>query len=97
MQVLGVMAAYVLLVNAYAFLLFAWDKKRAREGGWRIPERRLLKVALIGGSLGAMLGQRLLRHKTWKEPFRSRLRRIVLGQAGALALLTVMVLRSAPA
>jgi uncharacterized membrane protein YsdA (DUF1294 family) len=63
----------ILLINALTFCVFWWDKDAARKGQWRVPESRLLWLALIGGSLGAVLAQRLLRHKTRKEPFRTQL------------------------
>jgi uncharacterized membrane protein YsdA (DUF1294 family) len=56
------------IANLIAFGLFAIDKTRARSGRRRMPERTLLTAALFGG-LGAWLGQRLLRHKTRKQPF----------------------------
>ena len=56
------------IANLIAFGLFAIDKTRARSGRRRIPERTLLTAALFGG-LGTWLGQRLLRHKTRKQPF----------------------------
>ena len=58
---------YLLLVNAAAFLLMLIDKVKARKNRWRIPERTLLTVAALGGSLGAVLGMNLYRHKT-KHP-----------------------------
>jgi uncharacterized membrane protein YsdA (DUF1294 family) len=60
------------IANLVAFSLFAVDKMRAKVGGRRIPERTLLFAALFGG-LGAGLGQHLLRHKTRKQPFATRL------------------------
>jgi uncharacterized membrane protein YsdA (DUF1294 family) len=63
--------------NLAAFLAFALDKRRAKNGAWRIPERTLLTFAFYGGSLGALLGQQVLRHKTRKEPFRTYL--LVIG------------------
>ena len=44
------------------------DKQNARKGRWRIAENTLLGVAFIGGSLGAILGMYMFRHKTkhWK-------------------------------
>ncbi|UIJ70311.1 DUF1294 domain-containing protein [Aurantimonas sp. HBX-1] len=69
--------AYLLAVNATAYAAFAYDKAMAIEGRRRVPERRLLGLALIGGSVGAVAAQRVLRHKTRKEPFRSQLRGIV--------------------
>ncbi|WP_020187201.1 DUF1294 domain-containing protein [Methylopila sp. 73B] len=80
-------ALYLLGVNAAAFMAFVSDKARAGRGDWRIPERTLLMLAALGGSVGALAGQRLLRHKTWKEPFRSILDVIAMTHgvlAGAL-------------
>jgi len=59
-----VLTAYLVLVNAAAFILMLADKQKARRGVWRIPEATLLGVALIGGSIGAILGMHLFRHKT---------------------------------
>ncbi|MCZ7931332.1 DUF1294 domain-containing protein [Agrobacterium leguminum] len=76
--------------NLFVFLVYWWDKEAARNGGWRIRESTLLSLALIGGSLGAISAQRLLRHKTRKEPFRSILISIVILQIGLVASLTIM-------
>lgn len=56
------------LMNIIAFYMFWQDKRNARKGWWRIPENTLLGVAFIGGSLGALLGMYIFRHKTkhWK-------------------------------
>ncbi len=40
------------------------DKQRARKGAWRIPESTLFTIAIIGGSIGSILGMRTFRHKT---------------------------------
>ncbi|WP_312781774.1 DUF1294 domain-containing protein [Brevundimonas sp.] len=55
-----------------AFGLFWFDKAQARAGGWRISERSLLLAVAYGG-LGAWMGQHILRHKTRKQPFATRL------------------------
>lgn len=55
---------YLVLVNALAFLLMLIDKQKARRGAWRISEATLLGVAVMGGSIGGILGMRLFRHKT---------------------------------
>ncbi|WP_421590860.1 DUF1294 domain-containing protein [Shinella sp. M27] len=67
-----------LLVNVVTFCLFWWDKEAARDGTWRVSEARLLQFAFFGGSLGAFAAQRLLRHKTRKEPFRMQLMAILI-------------------
>ena len=58
------LAYYLLIINALAFLLMLIDKRKAQKNRWRIPEKTLLGAALIGGSLGAMAGMQLFRHKT---------------------------------
>ena len=55
---------YLLSVNLLALFLFGLDKRRAQRGAWRIPERTLFLSAALGGSLGAIAGMRLFRHKT---------------------------------
>ncbi|MBT9560679.1 MAG: DUF1294 domain-containing protein [Myxococcales bacterium] len=62
----------VAVMSAFTFLVFAWDKRAARRKGRRVPERTLLLLAAALGSPGAFLAQDLLRHKTRKEPFRTR-------------------------
>ncbi|OYX43089.1 MAG: hypothetical protein B7Z02_10300 [Rhodobacterales bacterium 32-67-9] len=57
--------------------MFVLDKRQAQSAGRRISEATLLRLAFIGGSLGAKLAQHRLRHKTRKEPFRSNLNMIV--------------------
>ena len=55
---------YLVLVNAAAFFLMLADKLKAQKGAWRIPERTLIGIAVIGGSIGAIAGMNLFRHKT---------------------------------
>lgn len=67
------LGAYLLIVNAIAVGAFAIDKSAAANGRWRIKESTLLLIALVGGSLGALIAQQALRHKTRKQPFRAML------------------------
>jgi uncharacterized membrane protein YsdA (DUF1294 family) len=84
--------AYLAVINAAAFAAFASDKRRAIRGASRIPEATLLRLAVLGGTSGAIAAQQLLRHKTRKEPFRTQLWLIAAAQtllllaAGYLAL-----------
>ena len=59
-----VLTAYLVLVNAAALALMLADKQKARRGVWRIPEATLLGIAVFGGSIGAIIGMYLFRHKT---------------------------------
>lgn len=62
-----ILLAYLILINAIAFLLMLIDKQKARRGAWRIPEATLMGTAILGGSIGAIAGMRMFRHKT-KHP-----------------------------
>lgn len=52
------------LLSLLSLLLYGIDKRRARKGQWRICEAALLTVGFFGGSMGALLGMYLFRHKT---------------------------------
>lgn len=58
------LSIYLAIINALGLLLMRIDKQRARKQAWRIPERILMTVAAIGGSLGTLIGMHLFRHKT---------------------------------
>lgn len=58
------LAAYLIIINALGLLLMHTDKQKALRGRWRIPEKTLLGIALIGGSFGTYLGMEIFRHKT---------------------------------
>lgn len=55
---------YLIIINAAGFLLMLADKLKAKRGAWRIPEATLLGAAVLGGSVGALAGMYLFRHKT---------------------------------
>ena len=63
-MLLQLLLIYLVLVNAAAFFLMLADKLKAKKGAWRIPERTLIGIAVIGGSIGAIAGMNLFRHKT---------------------------------
>jgi len=61
---------FVVVMSVTAFLVYGWDKRQAKTGGWRVPERRLHGLAFLGGWPGAMFGQSYFRHKTQKSEFK---------------------------
>ena len=75
------LAGYLALVNVTAFVVYGADKRRAKKDRWRVPERTLFLVALIGGSLGALLGMYVFHHKTKHWYFRVFIPLILLLQA----------------
>lgn len=72
---------YGVMVNGAAYAAFRYDKRQAQAGGWRVSERALLFVALLGGWVGAKLAQRRFRHKTRKHPFATLLNLVPVVQA----------------
>lgn len=77
--------AWLASISLTAFGAYAYDKRQARSGGWRVPESALHTLAIIGGSPGALLGQRAFRHKTAKTPFQVLFWLIFIAQAALLA------------
>ena len=63
------MIYYLLLINIVTFLVFAIDKRRAVKRKWRIPEKTLLGLSLIGGSAGGLIAMYYFRHKIRKPAF----------------------------
>lgn len=55
---------YLIAINLITFFFFRNDKKRSKKEAWRIPEKTLIGLCLIGGSIGGLLGMRLFHHKT---------------------------------
>ena len=56
--------AYVIIINIIGLLSMLIDKYRAIKNKWRIPEKTLFLIAILGGSIGSNIGMRLFRHKT---------------------------------
>lgn len=71
---------YLLAVNLAAFILMGADKRKARLHKWRIPEKTLFLSAILGGSVGAMLGMIFFRHKTKHPSFLVGMPAIFLAQ-----------------
>ena len=61
---------YLIIINVIAFFMYGVDKEKARKGEWRIKEKDLILVALIGGSVGAFSGMHFFHHKTRHWYFR---------------------------
>ncbi len=59
-----ILLIYLAAVNLFGLIIMGVDKSRAKRRKWRIPEATLFLVAIIGGSVGSILGMYLFRHKT---------------------------------
>lgn len=60
---------YLGMINVLEFILFFIDKKFAEYNRWRIAEKTLVIISLLGGSIGGILGMYLFHHKTRKSAF----------------------------
>lgn len=59
-----VLMLYLIIINLIAIILMAIDKNRAIKKQWRIKESALFAIAIVGGSVGSVIGMQKFRHKT---------------------------------
>ena len=59
-----VLLVWLAVINLLTFIVYGADKRRARKGKWRVPEKTLFLLPLLGGSIGALRGMRVFHHKT---------------------------------
>ena len=80
---------YILIgINVLTFLVYGIDKWKAKQGNRRISEVTLLTLAVIGGSIGALLGMQVWRHKTMHKKFKYGLPLILLAQIALIYLIS---------
>ena len=77
----GALAVWLIAINLVTFAVYGADKRRARRGAWRVPEKTLFLLPLLGGSVGALLGMRVFHHKTKHWYFVWGIPLILLAQA----------------
>ena len=65
----GLVLLYLLIITLVTFFVFGWDKLCAKRDKRRVPEGTLFLLALLGGSIGALLGMRVFHHKTLHKSF----------------------------
>ena len=70
MEPILIAAAVLLILNLISFGLMAYDKRCAKAGKWRVPEKVLFLATACFGGLGGVLGMFLCRHKTKHWYFR---------------------------
>ena len=72
---------YILIcINVVTFVVYGIDKWKAKRAKWRIKEAALLGLAVLGGSIGALLGMQVWHHKTMHKKFKYGLPLILLAQ-----------------
>ena len=85
-----ILILYLIVINIVGFVSMAVDKYKAKHKKWRTPESRLMIIAIIGGSIGCLLGMDLFRHKTKHKKFRLGIPIILMAQI-VLALLVLKI------
>ena len=71
----GLLAIWLVVINLVTFFVFGLDKWKAKrkvkkESVRRVPEKTLFLLAIVGGSVGALLGMKIWHHKTLHKSFR---------------------------
>ena len=61
-ELIKILIIYLIVANVLTFFMYGVDKWKAKRSKWRIPEATLLVLAIIGGSIGALLGM-----KVWRQ------------------------------
>lgn len=80
-EVLDALLAWLMSITLVTFLTYGYDKTIARAERLRMPERSLLALALVGGTVGAFGGMAVFRHKTRQRSFQAKLVVVLLVQA----------------
>ena len=61
---------YLIFINILTFIAMWWDKHEAKMGDWRVSEKTLFILVMLGGGIGGILGMHIFRHKTKKWYFK---------------------------
>ena len=85
-----VLLYFLIIINAITFFTYGIDKLKAKKNQWRIPESTLLLLAVIGGSIGALLGMKVWHHKTMHKKFKYGIPLIIILQVGVFLYLSQM-------
>ena len=84
---LHILIAFLAALNVLTFFLFGIDKYKAKHSRWRISEATLLRLSVLGGSIGAWLGMKVWHHKTLHAGFKYGLPLVLAAQIALLLLL----------
>lgn len=90
-MVLQLALLYLIIINLVSFFLFGLDKRKSRRNAWRIPEATLFLVSALGGSIGALCGMYIFRHKTRHASFVFGIPAILLGEVFLIALILYLI------
>jgi len=85
--------AIIAIMNIAAFVLMGHDKRCARQGKWRVPEKTLFLVTACFGGLGGVLGMKVFHHKTQHWCFRVFFPGLLIVQIALLAVGAYLLVR----
>ena len=71
---------YLAIINVATFFTYGIDKWKAKKSKWRVREASLLLLAVLGGSIGALLGMKIWHHKTIHKKFKYGVPAIIILQ-----------------
>lgn len=84
MDLIKPFAVYFAVISLIAVILCIYDKKQAKKGAWRCPEKTLFTVSILGGALAMYICMLKIRHKTRHKRFMIGLPVIIVLQAALL-------------
>ena len=85
-----ILAIYLFAINLVGVFVMWSDKRKAKKDKWRIPEKTLFLVALLGGCLGTTLGMYWFRHKTKHWYFKFGMPAILIIEAALLVYFVIL-------
>ena len=90
MTLTGILS-YLAVINLTGFAAFGIDKYKAIHHKWRIRESALFAIAILGGSVGCLIGMRVFHHKTLHPSFRIGIPMILIVEliAGCVCVYTI--------
>ncbi|MBQ8661416.1 MAG: DUF1294 domain-containing protein [Alphaproteobacteria bacterium] len=71
-------------MNVTTFIAYGLDKRAARRGAWRVPERDLHLLEFLGGWIGAWAAQKFFRHKTSKKSYQAMYKLMIVMEFAAV-------------
>jgi uncharacterized membrane protein YsdA (DUF1294 family) len=90
---LDALQSWLIAITLVTFLAYGYDKAIAGSGWTRVPEKVLLALAISGGTIGALAGMQLFRHKTAKESFRTKFVLVMILQVALIATYYLLIVR----
>ena len=87
LNLLHIVLIYLAVINVVTFFMYGVVKWKAKKSKWRIRETALLTLAVLGGSIGALLGMQVWHHKTMHKKFKYGLPLILLAQIALIYLI----------